>query len=58
MKKKRLKELAEQMVQLEKLEGISKKDKEIQMADLIKNLSLSEMLEIDEYIIKNKILDN
>lgn len=58
MKKKRLKELAERIVQLEKLEGISKEDKEIQIANLIKNLSLSEMLEMDEYIIKNKMLDN
>lgn len=57
MKKKRLKELASQIVELEKSKLLSKSEKEMQMANLIKNLSLNEMMEVDEYIIKNKLLD-
>lgn len=54
--KKRLKKIAEQIVQLESLK-ISKDDKEYQMMELIKNLSVDEMLEIDDYIIRNKMLN-
>lgn len=57
MKKKRLKELANQIVELEKSKLLSKDEKEMQMANLIKNLSLGEMMEVDEYIIKNKLLN-
>ena len=54
--KKRLKKIAEQIVQLEGLKA-SKDDKEYQMMELIKNLSVNEMLEIDDYIIRNKMLN-
>lgn len=54
--KKRLKKIAEQIVQLEDLKT-SKDDKEFQMMELIKNLSVDEMLEIDDYIIRNKMLN-
>ena len=54
--KKRLKKIAEQIVQLEGLKT-SKDDKEYQMMELIKNLSVDEMLEIDDYIIRNKMLN-
>ena len=54
--KKRLKKIAEQIVQLESLKA-SKDDKEYQMMELIKNLSVDEMLEIDDYIIRNRMLN-
>ena len=54
--KKRLKKIAEQIVQLESLKA-SKDDKEYQMMELIKNLSVDEMLEIDNYIIRNEMLN-
>lgn len=55
--KKRLKTIAGQIVQLESM-VIPKDEKAIQMNDLIRNLSIEEMMEIDDYIMKNHLLKN
>lgn len=55
--KKRLKNIAGQIVQLEAM-VLNKDEKEIQMNDLIRNLSVEELMEIDDYIMKNHLLKN
>lgn len=56
--KKSIKEIAEQVVTLEKLiqEKIDTKDNINKLNSLCKSLSLEDMLAVDDYIFKEKLL--
>ena len=56
---KNIKEIAEQIIQIEKQYQLTHDSAlESKINDLIKNLSLSEMLEIDNYIMESHKLKN
>ncbi len=61
-KKRKIKEIAHKIVELEKLlysgntDFVKRKEYITQMERLTENLSLGELLEIDEYILENQLL--
>ena len=61
-KKRKIKEIAHKIVELEKLlyngniDFAKRKEYTTQMERLTENLSLGELLEIDEYILENQLL--
>lgn len=58
MKKKRIKRLAEKIVQLEKQAHEGKNEQEVmsKIQNITDSLSIEDMLEIDEYIFTKKLL--
>jgi hypothetical protein len=58
-KKKKIKSIAQQISQLEnkcRIDSVNQLKYMAEMQQLIENLSLEELLEIDEYIIESKCL--